>query len=88
MTNPTPQDDDTYGNIGCEPEGDSCHVNYFFDSTPVEARTSLDVDAPLSGGEVKVPIQGRATNVAEEGDSRTGEFTWSGTVTVRGVALR
>ncbi len=88
MTSPMPQDDDTYGNIGCPPMGSSCHVNYTFDNTPGVARTTLDVDALLSGGEVVMPIAGDATNVASAGETRSGHFHWSGSITLRGVAVR
>ena len=42
----------------------------------------------LGGQAAEAPIRVRATNVAESGETRTGEFTWSGTMKLRGVAVR
>jgi len=85
MTSPMPQDDDTYGNIGCPPEGNTCHVEYWFDNSPGTAQTVLDLPTLLATGSVVMPIHGTAHNVAGYGETRSGDFKWSGSVTLRAV---
>ncbi len=41
----------------------------------------------LSVGSVAVPIHRSATNVAGYAEKRTGDYTWSGTMTLRAVAV-
>jgi hypothetical protein len=86
MTSSMPQDDDTAGNIGCEPESHSCHVEFWFDNSPGTAQTLLDLPKLLATGSVVMPIQGKAHNLASYGETRSGDFKWSGSVTLRAVA--
>jgi hypothetical protein len=83
LTCPMPQNDDTAGNLGCPPEGNTCHVQFWFDNSPGTARTSLDLPTLLATGSVVVPIRGTATNVGSDGEKRSGNYRWSGTLTLR-----
>ncbi len=85
FTSPIPQNDDSAGNLGCVPESHSCTVQFWFDSAPCNARTSIDISTLLATGSVIVPIRGTATNVASDGETRSGHFRWSGTLTLRAV---
>jgi hypothetical protein len=83
LTSPMPQNDDTAGNVGCEPEGNTCHLQFYFDNSPGTTRTTLDLPTLLATGSVVVPIRGTATNVAGYGEKRSGSYKWSGTMKLR-----
>jgi hypothetical protein len=85
MTSSMPQDGATTNTVGCPPQGDTCHVNFWFDNSPGVATTGLDLDTLLSTGHVVMPISGSATNANDNGETRSGSFSWSGTVTLRAV---
>jgi hypothetical protein len=85
MTSSMPENDYTTGNIGCPPLGNTCHVEYYFDNAPGVAQTTLDLPTLLSTGRVVVPISGSEHNLAGFGETRSGDYTWSGSVTLRAV---
>jgi hypothetical protein len=90
MTSPMPENGDTTGNHGCpggEDSGNQCYVQYWFDNSPGTVRTTIDLERLLTAGSVEVPIRGSATNVAGYRETRSGDYTWSGTMTLRAVPI-
>lgn len=85
MTSSMPEDGATTNNVGCPPQGDTCHVNYWFDNSPGVATTSLDLGTLLTTGHVVMPIAGTAMSVPSNGASGTGDYHWTGSVTLRAV---
>jgi hypothetical protein len=85
LTSPMPENGDTNGSIGCPPKTNTCHVQFGFDNAPGPSRTLLNLTQLLGTGSVTVPISGTATNVADYGETRSGTFSWSGSVKLRGV---
>lgn len=75
------------GNIACLPSGDrSCDLRFFQSNDPDVHRTApLQLSELVSGSVVSFTFDRTASNEPSPGETRTGDYHWSGELRVRAV---